>query len=321
MPEPIVVSWSGGKDSALALAALAAAPEWEVVGLLTTVTAGHDRISMHGVRRALLHAQAAAIGLPLIEVVIPPAASNGVYETAMGEAFDRLRDGLQLRSPLPRLCGGEGRGEGASGHPSEMSVGSFPGFQKCNKDGEPFASHSVRDSAATGSISPLTLTLSPAKPGERGPSVAGAETLDPPDIHSRGVAHVAFGDLYLADIRAYRERLVAKHGLAPVFPVWGRDTRELADEFIARGFVAHLVCIDPRALDESFAGRRFDFELLADLPAHVDPCGENGEFHTFVSDGPLFSRPVPVEPGKIVRRDSFVFRDLVLNTQIPNEVK
>ncbi len=127
-----------------------------------------------------------------------------------------------------------------------------------------------------------------------------------------GVTHVVFGDLYLADVRAYRERVLAPLGLVPVFPLWLRDTRALARDMVAAGLRAHLTCIDPRHLDRSFAGRVFDERLLADLPASVDPCGENGEFHTFVTQGPMFERPIDVQVGEIVERDGFVFADLKL---------
>jgi uncharacterized protein (TIGR00290 family) len=128
---------------------------------------------------------------------------------------------------------------------------------------------------------------------------------------AHGVTHVVFGDLFLADIRAYREAQLARAGLNGVFPLWDRDTTLLAHEMIAAGLDARIVCVDPSCLDRSFAGRTFDLALLAELPAGVDPCGENGEFHTFVADGPMFARPVPVSPGIIVERDGFVFADLV----------
>jgi uncharacterized protein (TIGR00290 family) len=212
------LSWSGGKDSALALHELrrtGAAPR----ALITTVTADHGRISMHGVRRELLCSQARAIGLPLIEVEIPAACSNDVYEQRMGQAL--------AQAPL-----------------------------------------------------------------------AEAQT-------------IAFGDLFLADIRAYREERLSRIGKQAVFPLWGRDTPALAREFIAAGFEAILVCVDPRRLDSSFAGRRLDAELLADLPADVDPCGENGEFHTFVHAGPVFSSPIACRIGETVERDGFVFCDVL----------
>ncbi|HEX4455396.1 MAG TPA: hypothetical protein VH143_31265 [Kofleriaceae bacterium] len=126
-----------------------------------------------------------------------------------------------------------------------------------------------------------------------------------------GVTHVVFGDLFLADIRAYREALLGKLGMTCAFPLWHRDTSELAREMIAAGLRANLTCVDPRQLDASFAGRSFDAALLAALPATVDPCGERGEFHTFVSAGPMFLAPIRVVPGEVVERDGFVFADLL----------
>jgi len=125
-----------------------------------------------------------------------------------------------------------------------------------------------------------------------------------------GVTHVVFGDLFLADIRAYREAQLAPLGLVPVFPLWQRDTRALAHAMIDSGLSARLTCVDPRALDRRFAGRAFDRALLAELPSAVDPCGENGEFHTFVTGGPMFAHPIEVTPGDVVERDGFVFADL-----------
>jgi uncharacterized protein (TIGR00290 family) len=220
--EQVVLSWSGGKDSSLALAALRADPRYEVVALLTSVTAGYDRVSIHGVRRVLLEAQAAAIGLPLVEVRLEPQSSNDVYEAAFLEALARVR------------------------------------------------------------------TAYPA------------------------VRHIAFGDLYLEDVRTYRERLVRPTGFELVFPLWGRDTKALAGEFISAGFCANLVCVDTTQLAASYAGRAFDLELLADLPPNVDPCGEGGEFHTFVSAGPIFSAPISVELGeKVLRDERFAYCDLL----------
>jgi uncharacterized protein (TIGR00290 family) len=128
---------------------------------------------------------------------------------------------------------------------------------------------------------------------------------------SDGVTHIIFGDLFLEDIRAYRERMLAPLGLTPVFPLWQRDTRALAHSMIDAGLRAHLTCIDPRRLDRRFAGRVFDESLLAELPADVDPCGENGEFHTFVFAGPMFSHPLAVRTGEVVDRDGFVFADVL----------
>lgn len=126
-----------------------------------------------------------------------------------------------------------------------------------------------------------------------------------------GVTHMVFGDLFLEDIRKYREEHLAKCGMAPVFPLWLRDTRELANEMIESGLRAYLTCLDPRKLDAGFAGRAFDKEFLADLPAHADPCGENGEFHTCVVAGPMFASPVDASLGKIVERDGFIFADVI----------
>jgi uncharacterized protein (TIGR00290 family) len=131
---------------------------------------------------------------------------------------------------------------------------------------------------------------------------------------SEGVWHVIFGDLFLADIRAYRERQLAACGMTPIFPLWLQDTRRLAEEMLSGGLSAYLTCIDPRKLGREFAGRRFDASLLADFPKHVDPCGENGEFHTFACAGPMFRENIPVEVGEIVERDGFVFADIVPRT-------
>ena len=128
---------------------------------------------------------------------------------------------------------------------------------------------------------------------------------------AQGVEAMAFGDLFLEDIRAYRESKLAGSGIEPLFPLWGRDTAALADEMIAGGLKAYLTCVDPRKLPAQFAGRAFDAALLAELPAGVDPCGENGEFHTCVSAGPMFTGPIAVRAGTIETRDGFVFADLL----------
>jgi uncharacterized protein (TIGR00290 family) len=214
----LALAWSGGKDSALALHALRAGGR-EPSALLTTVTEGVERISIHGVRRALLLRQAAAIGIPLVEVRIPLPCPNEVYETRMEEA---------LATP------------------------------------------------------PLD-----------------------------AVTEVAFGDLFLEDVRAYREERLEPTGRTAIFPLWGRDTAELAHAFVAAGFRAIVATLDPRSLDASFVGRAYDAELLTDLPKHVDPCGENGEFHTFVHAGPVFDAPLAVETGEIVMRDGFVYCDIL----------
>jgi diphthamide synthase (EF-2-diphthine--ammonia ligase) len=127
---------------------------------------------------------------------------------------------------------------------------------------------------------------------------------------AEGISGIAFGDLFLRDIREYRERQMAGTGLEPLFPVWDVPTRELAESMIAGGLKAKLTCIDPKKLGRSFAGREFDASLLADLPPGVDPCGENGEFHSFVYDAPVFAQAIPVRMGEIVERDGFVFADV-----------
>lgn len=219
--DPVVLSWSGGKDSTLALRELRRSAEVEVVGLLTTITREHDRISMHGVRRALLEVQAESLQLPLWTVEIATGAGNDQYEAEFRRALETLA-----------------------------------------------AAHDVRT--------------------------------------------VAFGDLYLEDIRKYREELAGRAGYRALFPIWGRDTGPLAREFIDLGYRAVLTCVDTGALDGSFAGRSYDAELLRDLPPSVDPCGENGEFHTFVASGPGFAREVPIVAGeRVLRDDRFMFCDLV----------
>lgn len=218
----VVLSWSGGKDSALALGALAATPGVEVVGLLTSVTRGFDRVSIHGVRRTLLYAQAESLHLTLTEIVLDAECTNAAYEASFLAAVEEAR--------------------------------------------------------------------------ERHPDLGA----------------IAFGDLFLADVRAYRERLLAGTGLEPLFPLWGESTVALAERCCATGIDARLVCVDTTQLAPEFVGRRFDRQLLAEFPASVDPCGERGEFHTFVADGPRFSKPIPYAMGEVVRRgDRFVYCDLL----------
>jgi uncharacterized protein (TIGR00290 family) len=221
-PTPVALSWSGGKDSALTLAALRADPSVDVVALLTSVTLAYDRISIHGVRRSLLRAQAQAAGIPLHEIVIEANSSNEQYDLAMAGALTALREA----------------------HPALTTV--------------------------------------------------------------------AYGDLFLEDVRRYREERLGSLGFVGSFPIWGRPTRELAESFLDHGFEARLVCVDTTQLDASFAGRTFDHSLLADLPARVDPCGERGEFHTFVSNGPMFDAPVAYATGDVVLRDDrFAYCDLL----------
>lgn len=219
MPEPLIVSWSGGKDSALALHALRRSPDYEVVALLTTLTDTYDRVSMHGVRRELLEAQTRSLGLPLRTVQISSGSSNEEYQQRLGRALA--------------------------------------------------------------------------------------------DACAEGIHTVAYGDLFLEDIRRYREEVLAREEMRAVFPLWGRPTDRLAEEFLRLGFRAVITCVDGEQLDGSFAGREYDGALLHDLPAGVDPCGENGEFHTFVYDGPGFREPVRFRRGGTVVRDNrFHFCDL-----------
>jgi uncharacterized protein (TIGR00290 family) len=214
----ILVSWSSGKDSAWMLHILRRQGLTGDAALLTTLNESANRVAMHGVRRTLLEAQAAAAGLPLRTIPLPYPCSNEVYETRMRAAVDR----------------------------------------------------------------------------------AAAE----------GFTHAAFGDLFLEDVRAYRENKLAGTGLVPIFPLWSLDTAALAREMIDTGVKAILTCVDPRVIDRSFVGRAFDARLLGDLPSGVDPCGERGEFHTVAVAGPMFDREIPVLRGEIVERDGFVFADV-----------
>ena len=134
---------------------------------------------------------------------------------------------------------------------------------------------------------------------------------------AEGFTHVAFGDLFLEDVRRYREEKLAGSGLVPLFPLFGAKTHVLSREMIGAGLRARLTCVDPRVLDRSFAGREFDARLLASLPGPVDPCGERGEFHTFAYDGPMFARPIPIDTGVVVERDGFVFADVLSAPKVP----
>ena len=213
-----LLSWSTGKDAAWALQCLRQDASVELVGLVTTINAVADRVAMHGVRRELLEAQAAAAGLPLFILPLPSPCPNQVYESIMGA----------------------------------------------------FVARQV----------------------------------------AAGVAAMAFGDLFLQEVRRYRERALAGSGMRAIFPLWGRATAALARDMLGAGIGAYLSCVDSAQLPARFAGRAFDAGLLAELPTGVDPCGENGEFHTFVWRGPMFERPLAVEPGELVCRDGFVFCDL-----------
>jgi uncharacterized protein (TIGR00290 family) len=218
--QKVIFTWSGGKDSAMALYELQKSKDYEVVALLTSVTEDYDRISMHGVRQILLEQQAQSLGLPLEKLYLTRNSSNEEYEAKMKEKL------LQYKE--------------------------------------------------------------------------------------QGVSSVIFGDIFLEDLRKYREDNLARVVMKGIFPIWKRDTAELARTFIDLGFKAVITCVDSNVLDGKFAGGYFDNRFLSELPGNVDPCGENGEFHSFVYDGPLFQERIRFRRGKVVLRDNrFYFCDLV----------
>lgn len=219
MIEKVLLSWSGGKDSAIALYELQQRKEYEIVSLLTTLTEGYDRVSMHGVRRSLLQRQAESLYLPLHQIFISKKASNEEYEAKMQ----------------------------------------------------------------------ATLTM----------------------FQKAGVSSVVFGDIFLEDIRKYREDNLAKIGMKAIFPIWQRNTAQLAQTFVDLGFKAIVTCVDSKFLNRTFAGRLIDEHFLSEIPPDVDPCGENGEFHSFVFDGPIFRSKISHTVGQIVSRDSLYFCDLL----------
>jgi uncharacterized protein (TIGR00290 family) len=220
MREKVVVAWSGGKDSALALYEIVESGKYEVVELLTTVTRDYDRISIHGVRRVLIEQQAKALGFPLDVTFISKGASDEEYEIELLKAFKRQRNG--------------------------------------------------------------------------------------------GVSSVVFGDIFLEDILKYRERILAKAEMNGVFPLWKKDTQALARRFIDFGFRAVITSVDSNVLGKEFAGREYDAQFLSDLPDSVDPCGENGEFHSFVYGGPMFREKVSFKRGECVLRENrFYCCDLI----------
>jgi len=222
MREKVIVAWSGGKDSALALYEILKSDSYEALELLTTVTKDYNRISIHGVRRVLLEQQAKALRIPLEEMFLMEGASDAEYESELLKMLKRHRD--------------------------------------------------------------------------------------------NGVYSVVFGDIFLEDVRKYRERILEKVGMNGIFPLWKKDTKDLARTFINLGFKAIITSVDSNVLGKSFVGREYDEQFLSDLPADVDPCGENGEFHSFVYDGPIFHESVSFKKGEIVLRENrFYYCDLISN--------
>ena len=220
MGKKAILSWSGGKDSALALYETMKKGDYEIVALLTTLTEEYDRTCMHGVRRILLERQADALGIGLEKVFLSAGAENHEYESRMQDVLDRYKQD--------------------------------------------------------------------------------------------GVGSVIFGDIFLEDLRTYREEKLKGAGMQGVFPLWKKDTAELAQRFMLSGFEARITCVDSEFLGETFAGKKYDEEFLKMLPLTVDPCGENGEFHSFVYNGPVFSHPITLQKGEVVLRDKrFFFCDLI----------
>lgn len=195
-------------------------------------------------------------------------------------------------------------------HPSVEVVGLLT---TVNEDADRVAMHAVRRTLLQAQADALGLPLHVVPIPQACPNDTYEQRMAAAVAAARAddVSRMAFGDLFLADVRSYREQMLADTGIEPVFPLWGRDTAGLAGEMLDRGVRATLTCVDPRQLDAGFAGRAYDATLLAELPHGVDPCGENGEFHTFVHDGPGFAHPLAVRPGEVVERDGFVFADLL----------
>ncbi len=222
MTKPLVVSWSGGKDSTLALNEILNNTDYEVHTLITTVTEGYDRISIHGVRNELLEKQVQSIGLPLHKVSIPKDSKNEQYESALKKVLLKFKN--------------------------------------------------------------------------------------------EGINEIMFGDIFLEDVKKYRDELLDRLDMKGVYPIWKKDSKELARKFIELGFKAVTTCVDFQQIDKKFVGREYDSGFLNDLPGTADPCGENGEFHTFVYDGPLFNEKISFNKGEVVLRDNrFYYCDLILN--------
>jgi len=220
MKKKAILSWSGGKDSALALYEIQKNQGYEIISLLTTFTKDYDRVSLHGTRRILLERQAESIGLPLHKIFIPKKASSEEYEQKMKKSLVKFQES--------------------------------------------------------------------------------------------GVSEVIFGDIFLEDLRKFREEKLSQVGMRAAFPIWKKDTRKLAHQFVELGFKAIVTCVDTKILAKKFAGRTIDEQLLAELPPAVDSCGENGEFHSFVFEGPIFRETIPYKPGKAVLRENrFFYFDLI----------
>jgi len=221
MSEKVIFSWSGGKDSALALYEICKTGKYEISALLTTLTEDYDRISMQGVRRVLLEKQTESLGHNLEKIFIPKNSSNEEYENKMRDVLERY------------------------------------------------------------------LAL--------------------------GVSQVVFGDIFLEDVRRYRDENLDKLGMKGIYPLWKLDTTDLAHKFIDLGFKAIITCVDSNMLDRKFVGKLFDEQFLSELPPKVDPLGENGEFHSFVYEGPIFRERISYARGEVVLRDNrFYYCDLVL---------
>ncbi|MFC1714121.1 diphthine--ammonia ligase [Candidatus Poribacteria bacterium] len=220
MRKKVIASWSGGKDSAMALHEIQKTQDYEIVALLTTLTEDYDRVSMHGVRRVLLDRQAELLDIYLEKVLISKNTPSEKYEARIEEVLTKYA--------------------------------------------------------------------------------------------TAGVSAVVFGDIFLENLREYRENNLSKIGMEGIFPLWERDTTELVHTFIDMGFKTITTCVDSKFLGKEFVGRTFDEQFLSELPSGIDPCGENGEFHSFVYDGPIFREPVPCTKGEIVLRDNrFYFCDVI----------
>jgi uncharacterized protein (TIGR00290 family) len=220
MKQKTILSWSGGKESAIALYEIQKGKDYKVASLLTNITEDYDRVCMHGIRRILLEQQAESLGLPLYKIFISKSSSNEEYESKMqGVLTEYLKSGIES---------------------------------------------------------------------------------------------VAFGDVFLEDLRKHREENLSKIGIQAIFPIWKEDTAELARRFINLGFKAIITCVDARVLSKVFVGRSFDEQFLSELPSSIDPCGENGEFHSFVYDGPIFKKQILYRTGEVILRDnSFYYSDLM----------